>query len=293
MVFIKAIKTKSYFKRFQTQFRRRREGKTDYYARKRLIIQDKNKYNAPKYRLVVRITNRDVICQVIAARIDHDEVLTAAYSHELPRYGLTFGLTNYAAAYATGLLLARRTLAKLGLDKAYEGVKEATGEFYEVEESGERRPFRAVLDVGLAHTTTGNRIFGAMKGAVDGGIAIPHSEKRFPGYDAEGSKFDPAVLRKYIFGVHVSEYAAMLKEEDEEKYNRQFSVLVKNKINPDQIEALYKKAHKAIRADPSPKNTEKKVDFAAVGKKFKRVKLNNKARRNRVNQIKAANGITI
>lgn len=41
-------------------------------------------------------------------------------SSELPRYGLKVGLTNYAAAYCTGLLLARRVLAKLGLDKHYE-----------------------------------------------------------------------------------------------------------------------------------------------------------------------------
>ena len=34
----------------QVKFRRRREGKTDYFARKRLVIQDKNKYNTPKYR---------------------------------------------------------------------------------------------------------------------------------------------------------------------------------------------------------------------------------------------------
>jgi len=54
MPFVKVIKNKAYFKRFQVKFRRRREGKTDYYARKRLIIQDKNKYNAHKYRLVVR-----------------------------------------------------------------------------------------------------------------------------------------------------------------------------------------------------------------------------------------------
>lgn len=36
------------------------------------------------------------------------------------------------------------------------------------------RPFRAFLDVGLTRTTTGNRIFAAMKGALDGGIDIPH-----------------------------------------------------------------------------------------------------------------------
>ena len=40
------------------------EGKTDYFARKRLCTQDKNKYNTPKYRMVVRLTNKDVICQV-------------------------------------------------------------------------------------------------------------------------------------------------------------------------------------------------------------------------------------
>lgn len=34
--------------------------------------------------------------------------MCAAYSHELPKYGITVGLTNYAAAYCTGLLLARR-----------------------------------------------------------------------------------------------------------------------------------------------------------------------------------------
>lgn len=40
------------------------EGKTDYFARKRLVCQDKNKYNTPKYRFVVRFTNKDIICQV-------------------------------------------------------------------------------------------------------------------------------------------------------------------------------------------------------------------------------------
>lgn len=40
------------------------EGKTDYFARKRLVIQDKNKYNTPKYRMIVRFSNRDIVCQV-------------------------------------------------------------------------------------------------------------------------------------------------------------------------------------------------------------------------------------
>lgn len=40
------------------------EGKTDYFARKRLVVQDKNKYNTPKYRMIVRLSNRDICCQV-------------------------------------------------------------------------------------------------------------------------------------------------------------------------------------------------------------------------------------
>ncbi|KAG0180068.1 60S ribosomal protein L5, partial [Apophysomyces sp. BC1021] len=113
--FVKQQKNKAYFKRYQVKYRRRREGKTDYYARKRLVVQAKNKYNSPKYRLVVRFTNKDIVCQIVYAKIQGDFVLSAAYSHELPRYGVKGGLTNWAAAYATGLLLARRTLAKLGL----------------------------------------------------------------------------------------------------------------------------------------------------------------------------------
>jgi large subunit ribosomal protein L5e len=53
--------------------------------------------NAPKYRLVVRFTNREVIVQIIYARISGDFVLTAARSKELPRYGINHGLTNWTA----------------------------------------------------------------------------------------------------------------------------------------------------------------------------------------------------
>ena len=72
------------------------------------FLQAKNKYNTPKYRMVVRITNKDICCQIVYARLEGDRVVAAAYSHELPRYGVHVGLTNYSAAYCTGLLLARR-----------------------------------------------------------------------------------------------------------------------------------------------------------------------------------------
>lgn len=115
--FVKVQKTKAYFKRYQVKFRRRREGKTDYRARKRLICQDKNKYNSPKYRLVVRFTNKYVLAQIIYATIQGDVCMCQASSKELPRYGCKVGLKNYAAAYCTGLLVARRLLRQLVRDK--------------------------------------------------------------------------------------------------------------------------------------------------------------------------------
>lgn len=48
------------------------------------------------------------LLQIAYAKIEGDMIVCAAYSHELPKYGITVGLTNYAAAYCTGLLLARR-----------------------------------------------------------------------------------------------------------------------------------------------------------------------------------------
>jgi len=259
MGFVKVVKNKAYFKRYQVKFRRRREGQTDYFARKRLVIQDKNKYNTPKYRMIVRTTNRDIICQIAYARLDGDKIVAAAYSHELPRYGVKVGLTNYAAAYCTGLLLARRVLKKFNLDGTYEGQTSVDGEHFMVEDVDDGPgAFRACLDVGLARTSTGARVFGALKGAVDGGLDIPHSEKRFPGYDNEEKAFSADVHRNHIFGQHVSEYMKHLQDEDDEAFKRQFSQFIKNGITADSIEGMYTKAHSAIRSNPEAKPAGKK-----------------------------------
>ncbi|RCV28552.1 hypothetical protein SEVIR_5G418800v4 [Setaria viridis] len=249
--FVKTQKTNAYFKRFQVKFKRRRAGKTDYRARIRLINQDKNKYNTPKYRFVVRFTNKDITAQIVSASIAGDMVLAAAYSHELPRYGLEVGLTNYAAAYCTGLLLARRVLKIRDLDQEYEGNVEATGEDFSVEPADERRPFRALLDVGLVRTTTGNRVFGALKGALDGGLDIPHSDKRFAGFKKDEKNLDAEIHRKYIYGGHVADYMRTLAEEEPEKYQAHFSEYIKKGIEADDMEALYKKVHAAIRGEPT------------------------------------------
>jgi large subunit ribosomal protein L5e len=251
MGFIKVVKNKAYFKRFKVKFRRRREAKTDYYARKRLITQDKNKYKTPKYRFVVRRTNQDVICQIYSADLTHDVCLASAYAHELRRYGVQYGLTNWAAFYCVGLLLARRVNKKFNLE--YEGHAEITGEDYHVEPNfGSPAPFRALLDVGLVRTTTGARVFGALKGACDGGLDVPHNDRRFPGSKKDGEEFkgDPEIVKKYIFGGHVADYMRNLQDGNEEAFNRQFKRFVDANIGPDDLEGLYKKAHAAIRKDP-------------------------------------------
>jgi len=283
MVFIKIVKNKQYFKRYQVQFRRRREGKTDYHRRKKLTCQDKNKYNSPKYRLVVRLTNRDVVCQVAYAKLTGDSILAAAYSHELPRYGLPVGLTNYAACYATGLLLGRRLLKKLNLDTHYEGKETADGELFTVEESADGpRPFRALLDVGLARTSTGARIFAALKGALDAGVNVPHSESRFRGFDNVKKEYNVEEARGYIFGQHIADYMNELKDEDEAHYNIHFARYVKHGISPDDLEELYTKVHAAIRKNPE--HVPKKSTKAAEKKRYGRKGLSLAQRKDRIKQ---------
>lgn len=286
MGFVKVVKNKAYFKRYQVKFKRRREGKTDYYARKRLVIQDKNKYNTPKYRLIVRFSNKDITCQVAYARIEGDVIVCAAYAHELPRYGVKVGLTNYAAAYCTGLLLARRLLKKFNLDSIYEGNDDINGDEYLVEaEDGQPAPFRCYLDVGLVRTTTGARVFGVMKGAVDGGLEIPHSTKRFPGYDAESKEFNAEVHRDHIFGKHVADYMRQLNDDDEDAFKKQFSGFIKAGVTADSVEGMYTKAHASIREDPSPKA---KPEREVKKKRWNRAKMSKKQREDRVKQKKAA-----
>ncbi|KAH8738530.1 ribosomal protein L5A [Cryptosporidium ryanae] len=271
MAFVKVLKNKAYYSRYQVKPRRRREGKTDYQARRAMISQDKTKYNSPKYRFVVRMTNKRVICQIIIATIEGDRVICSADSTELPRYGISVGLANFSAAYCTGLLCARRVLKQLDMDKIFTGVGEITGDDYHVEEEAdERRPFKCILDVGLTRTTCGNRVFAAMKGATDGGIYIPHSPNRFPGFTkgengAEDS-FDAEALKDRILGKHISNYMSEMQADDPEKYKSHFSQYIKAGITADKLADMYKNAVKAIHADPTRKEKPKRnVNRTRVG----------------------------
>lgn len=262
MAVVKVQKNKAYYKRIQTKYRRRREGKTDYQARRGMVAQEKNKYNTPKYRLVVRRTNKQIICQVVFATIQGDRVLCQANSKELTKYGVPVGHTNYAACYCTGLLIARRALTLVGMADAITGVEECNAEEFHVEdEENERRPLKCILDVGLTRTCVGARCFGVLKGAVDGGLHVPHTVKLFPGYkepEERGGDYEydaPAHLER-IHGVHVQEWMDNLKEEDPERYKVAFSKFIEADVEPDSLEEMYKECHGKIRADP----TFKKVD---------------------------------
>jgi large subunit ribosomal protein L5e len=277
MPFVKVQKNKRYFKRFQVKFRRRRSGVTDYRQRLKLITQDKSKYQSPKYRLVVRFSNRYVTCQIVYAEISGDKVICSASSRELVKHGLTVGLKNYSAAYATGLLVARRLLNKLGLEEIYCGNEDVDGEIkttevdkktYFVEEvDEEKRPFKCLLDVGIKATTTGSKVFAALKGASDGGLDIPHSEKRFPGYSRDTKEYDAEVHKGRIFGEHVAEYMREMEEDDEENYKKYYAKYLEQDLEADDLEDHYAKVHSSIRADPSP---EPKTAFSGADKAFKK-----------------------
>jgi len=283
MAFVKLVKNKSYFMRFQTKFKRRREGKTDYYARKRLVQQDKNKYNTPKYRLVVRITSTRVIAQVVFATIQGDRVFSQADSNELRRFGLTAGLTNYASAYSTGLLVARRLLKQVGLDTKYAGNTTPEKVYDASKSEEERRPFKVILDSGLKATTTGSKVFAVLKGVADGGVYIPHSQSRFPGYKADAPEGDNKVLRDRIFGGHIDVYLKKLKgtERESVQFRRWLECL--QKTGSKSVEALYQKVHAEIRKAPEfVKRAAKKDPKREHTKKFRQVRLTGKQRQENV-----------
>lgn len=133
--------------RYCTKFRRRREGKTDYKARKALIVSGRP-------RLVTRASINNVIAQVIVAKPKGDEVLVSAHSRELGKFGWKAPRGNLPAAYLTGYLC--------GLKAKAAGVQEA------------------IFDIGLYAPTKGARIFAVLKGVLDAKLNVPHSEDKLP-----------------------------------------------------------------------------------------------------------------
>ena len=133
--------------RYCTKFRRRREGKTDYKARRALIVSGRP-------RLVTRTSINNVIAQVIAAKPKGDEVLVSAHSRELGKYGWKAPRGNVPTAYLTGYLCGLKAKAK--------GVEEA------------------IFDIGLYPPTKGAKLFAVLKGVLDAKVNVPHSAEKLP-----------------------------------------------------------------------------------------------------------------
>ena len=123
--------------------RRRREGKTDYQARKALVL-------SRRPRLVARNTAKNVVAQIVVAKPHGDEVLVTAHSRELRKFGWKAPTGNVPAAYLTGLLCGLKAKAK-GVDGA-------------------------ILDIGLIAPSKGAKIFATLSGVVDAGVDVPHDE---------------------------------------------------------------------------------------------------------------------
>jgi len=132
--------------RYTVPMRRRREARTDYHQRLRLL-------KSGKPRLVVRKSNSHTRAQLTVTGPHGDETVTSATSADLPEFGWEAPTGNLPAAYLTGYLAGARAVAA--------GLEEA------------------VLDIGLNTATPGNKVFAIQEGAIDAGLEIPHNEEVF------------------------------------------------------------------------------------------------------------------
>jgi large subunit ribosomal protein L18 len=126
--------------------RRRREARTNYHQRLRLL-------KSGKPRLVARKSNNQTRAQLIVTGPQGDETAASAASNDLEAFGWEAPTGNLPAAYLTGFLAGKRAI-EAGLDEA-------------------------VLDIGLNTATPGNKVFAVQEGAIDAGLEIPHSEDVF------------------------------------------------------------------------------------------------------------------
>jgi large subunit ribosomal protein L18 len=151
--------------RYKVPFRRRREGRTDYRQRRALL-------RARLPRAVVRTTLRHTSVQLVQYDAKGDLIVATAHSRELLDLGWKASTGNLPAAYLTGYLAGMRAKKK--------GVEEA------------------VLDIGLKEPIKGAACFATLKGLLDAGIEIPHSEEILPSEDRLKGKHINADMEKMI-----------------------------------------------------------------------------------------------
>jgi len=78
-----------------------------------------------------------------------------------------------------------------------------------------------------------------------------------------------------------------LLDEDESAFKRQFSRFIKEGIGADNVEAIYKKSHSAIRANPEAQKKQKDTSKIPQ-KRWNLKKLTGKVRKHHVVQRKKA-----
>jgi large subunit ribosomal protein L18 len=174
-------------------YRRQREEKTNYGSRLKLLRSEKP-------RLVVRVSSKNALAQIVVYSPEGDKVLAMANTKQLAKLGWKISTGNIAAAYLVGIMIAKK-------------AKKA-----KIEE--------AVLDIGMQTSTLGSRIYAALKGAIDGGLDIPHSEDAFPSDDR-------------IKGKHIMDYAKSMKAKEPDRYKKYFAAYLKAGINPEDIESHF------------------------------------------------------
>lgn len=146
-------------------YRRVREQKTNYKKRLALLLSGKP-------RLVIRLTNRRVIGQLVSFKVQGDIILAAADSFSLRKLGWSHSTTSLASAYLTGLLLGKKALAQ--------------------------RCTEAVVDTGFRHPTKKGRIYAVVKGVIDAGMKVPHDENIFPPLERlQGKHLKSAVAAEF------------------------------------------------------------------------------------------------
>ncbi|MBS3119643.1 50S ribosomal protein L18 [Candidatus Woesearchaeota archaeon] len=136
-------------------YRRRREHKTNYRRREKLLLS-----GLP--RAVVRKSLGNMQVQIIEYDMEGDRIRVSAHSRELLKLGWKFGRGNIPAAYLTGLLA--------GAKAKNAGIT------------------RTVPDFGLQVVKAGNRLYAAVKGIMDAGIDIPVSPEVIPSEDRLSGK---------------------------------------------------------------------------------------------------------
>lgn len=133
-------------------FRRKREGKTDYRKRLRILLGN-------KLRFIIRISLKNITAQIAEYNEKGDKILVSTSSKELEKkFGWKTSRTNLPASYLTGYLAGKYAVKK--------GIKEA------------------ILDIGLLNSVKGGKIYSALKGALDAGLTIPYSEDVLPSEDS-------------------------------------------------------------------------------------------------------------